>query len=400
MIRWIVMLLLFATTGEARVRPGIEVLLADSLHLIRGLQLGLVTNQTGVDGSGHSTIDLLAAHPEVNLVKLFAPEHGLDGSRPAGEIILNEIHAETGLQVTSLYHGERKVDPLLLEHLDAVLFDIQDVGVRPYTYVSTMAEVMRAAGSAGVKVIILDRPNPMGGQRVSGLVLDPAWSSFIGLFPTTYVHGMTVAELARLYHGEFGVNCDLDWIPMSGWQREMLFRDTGLPWIPTSPHVPTWETAWALAAVGAIGELGSISEGVGTTTPFFLVGGPGVDMQRLKALAPGFLPANLTWMPWTWIPRYGAFAGQSCSGIRLLPGNNQEVDPARLQLLLLGLFHELNGDFLFQVPAARQEMFDKAMGGDTARLLLQSGGDIPSLIQIMEQDAARFEALRRPYLIY
>ncbi len=394
------MLFVVVATGQARVRPGIEVLLTDSLHLIQGRQLGLVTNQTGVDGAGHSTIDLLAAHPEVNLVKLFAPEHGLDGSRPAGEIILNEIHAETGLQVTSLYHGERKVDPALLEHLDAVLFDIQDVGVRPYTYVSTMAEVMRAAGMAGVQVIVLDRPNPMGGKRVSGLLLDPAWSSFIGLFPTPYVHGMTVAELARLYHGEFDVTCDLAWIPMSNWQRDMLFCDTGLPWIPTSPHVPTWETAWALAAVGAIGELGSISEGVGTTTPFFLAGGPDVDMQRLKAIAPEFLPDNLSWMPWTWIPRYGAFAGQSCSGIRLLPGNDQEVDPARLQLLLLGLFHELIGNALFQVPAARQEMFDKAMGGDTARLLLQSGGDIPSLIQIMEQDAARFKALRRPYLIY
>lgn len=399
-MKMIGLLLAVATCASSRVLPGIEVLLADSLHLVKGLQLGLVTNQTGVDARGRSSIDLLATHSDVNLVRLFAPEHGLDGSRPAGEIILNEVHPATGLLVTSLYHGSRTINPDLLAGVDALLFDIQDVGVRPYTYVSTMAEVMKAAGRAGLPVIILDRPNPLGGDLVSGLTLDPDWASFIGPFPTPYVHGMTVAELARLFRAEFGVSCSLTVVPMRGWQRSMTFADTGLPWIPTSPHVPTWETAWALAAVGAIGELATLSEGVGTTTPFFLAGGPKTDPEPLMELLQQEGPAGLRTMVWTWIPAYGTWAGQRCVGIRLLPDMRVLPDPCLVQLTLLHGFHREMGDRLFQTRGAKLGMFDKAMGGDRTRLLLQSGADIRSLTQLMQQDALAFRTLRTAHLLY
>jgi uncharacterized protein YbbC (DUF1343 family) len=384
------------------VKPGIDVLLEDSLSCLKGKIVGLVTNQTGIDRNGRSTINLLAENPDVNLIRLFAPEHGIDGTSFAGQLIDNVMHQETGLQVSSLYHGSRTIAAELLAGLDVIIFDIQDIGVRPYTFVSTMAEVMRAAGKSGVRVLVLDRPNPLGGNIVSGLMLDPAWSSFIGPFPVPYLHGMTTGELARLFRGEYGLKCDLQIIPMSGWSRAMTFGDTGLIWIPTSPNVPTWETAWGLAISGALGELGTVSEGVGTTSPFLVVGHPDLNSLNLAADLNAFGFEGINFIPLRYGSKSGNFAGQICSGVRLVITDAEKLNPGKVQLSLMDLLNSSKhfGDRLFETSVAKMSMFDKAIGSDRPRLTLISGNSINPLIETMAEECRQFRVLRENYLIY
>jgi len=368
--------------------------------VVEGNRLGLVTNQTGIDTDGVSSISLLFNEPRLKLLQLFAPEHGIDGSRGAGEIIQGEEHPGTGLFVSSLYHGKRRVDPSLLTGLDQVLFDIQDVGVRPYTFVSTLAELMRAACEADVEVVVLDRPNPLGGELVDGLTLDPAFSSFIGPYPVPYVHGMTVAELAMLFNDEFGIDCRLKVIPMDGWERGMDFGETGLPWVPTSPNVPTWETARALAMTGALGELGTLSEGVGGPGPFFVLGTPDLSGEELSRALEAQECKGVRFLPWSWRTCHGVFAKKICHGVRLLVLDSEALEPGRVQLALTAVLTRMMGDSLFDTPAGKMAMFDKAMGTDLPRLILQSGGSLDELLEIMKGDVQEFREVRRPYLIY
>jgi uncharacterized protein YbbC (DUF1343 family) len=399
-----VALLLAASTlpacVEASVRPGLEVLLEDSLTIVAGRRLGLVTNQTGIDRQGRSSIERLVAEPRANLVRLFAPEHGVDGSRPAGEVIHNEIHTGTGLLVTSLYSGERRIDPVLFADLDQVLFDIQDIGVRPYTFVSTLAEVMKTGREADIEVVVLDRPNPLGGVSVSGLILDADWASFIGPYPVPYVHGMTVAELARLFNDEFGIGCRLRTVPMSGWQRSMDFAATGLPWVPTSPNVPCWHTGYALAATGALGELGTISVGVGTASPFWVVGRPGLDGEELVTRLRDRQLPGLAWLPWRWQPSHGAFAGQDCAGVRLLLIDPVDFDAGRTHLALSIELRELLGGAMFDAHPDRILMFDRAQGGDRLRMALQTGTSVELLESLIARETAAFRRLRQGALLY
>ena len=390
-----------ATPAAAtRVKPGIEVLLEDSLACVAGKTLGLVTNQTGVDSRGRSTIRLLRACSDLKLVRLFSPEHGLDGSRPAGEQVKDAVDAASGLPVTSLYQGARAVDPALLRGLDQVLFDIQDIGLRPYTFASTLAEVMKAAQAANVEVVVLDRPNPLGGELVSGLTLEPAWSSFIGLYPVPYCHGLTVGELARLCNGAFGIGCRLRVIPMRGWTRGLTFAQTGLPWIPSSPNVPTGETPLAMGITGPLGELGTVSIGIGTAGPFWVAGAPGLDGAALAArLGEAALP-GLAFIPWTWQPAAGKWGGKSCLGVRLLVLDIQAVDPGRSQLALLRALAAQVDSLVRGASEAQQTMFKRALGSDQVFQALLSGTGWEALERRMADDERAFRKLRSRFLLY
>lgn len=218
-------------TGAPSVRPGIEVLLSDSLHLVRNHSVGLVTNHTGIDRNGKPTIDLLHEHEDVDLVSLFSPEHGIRGAVQAGVQVASGLDDRTGLPIYSLYGETRKPSADMMEGLDVVLFDIQDIGARYYTYVYTMALAMEAAGEAGIPFIVLDRPNPIRGDVVQGNVLDPEYSTFVGMYPVAMRHGMTAGELARMYVGEFGIDVELRVVPLDGWRRDMTHEETGLPWV-------------------------------------------------------------------------------------------------------------------------------------------------------------------------
>ena len=260
--------------GETR--PGVEVLLADSIHLVEGRRAGLVTNHTGIDREGVSTIDLLHRDTRLELVALYSPEHGIRGQAEAGELVDSGVDPRTGLPIHSLYGATRKPTPEMLEGVEVLLFDIQDIGARYYTYVYTMALAMEAAGEAGIPLVVLDRPNPIGGVEVQGNVLDPAFASFVGMYPIPMRHGMTPGELARLFQGEFGVSVELGVAPLSGWSRSDGFGDTGLPWVAPSPNMPSVESARHYPGT-CLFEGTNLSVGRGTPIAFQQIGAPWLD---------------------------------------------------------------------------------------------------------------------------
>ncbi|NLA07895.1 MAG: DUF1343 domain-containing protein, partial [Firmicutes bacterium] len=224
---------------EVLVKTGIEVLASRDFDIIAGKRVGLITNHTGIDSKGKSTIDILAESDRVRLVAIFAPEHGVRGEAEAGEKVSSDRDAKTGLPIHSLYGKTLKPTCEMLEGIDVLVYDIQDVGVRFYTYISTMAYAMEAAAENGLEFVVLDRPNPIGGMAVEGPILEKEFSSFVGLYPIPARYGMTIGELARLFNDEFEIGVQLRVVEMEGWHRDMWFDDTGLPWVKPSPNIPT-----------------------------------------------------------------------------------------------------------------------------------------------------------------
>ena len=259
-------------TDKIRVKTGIEVLKAQHFRSLQGKRVGLITNPTGVDNTLRSTIDLLYEAPGVQLVALYGPEHGVRGNQHAGESVTDVRDEATGLPIHSLYGKTRKATPEMVRGLDALVYDIQDIGCRSYTYISTMGLAMEVAAEQDLEFIVLDRPNPLGGWRVEGCLTEDDCTSFVSQFPIPYVYGLTCGELARLLNGERmlsgGKACRLTVVPMKGWHRDMTYADTGLQWIPASPHIPQPASAIAYPMSGIIGELSYLNIGVGYTIPF------------------------------------------------------------------------------------------------------------------------------------
>ncbi len=252
---------------KAQVKTGIDVLQERDFESLKGKRVGLVTNPTGIDNQLRSTIDIL--HENVNLVALFGPEHGVRGDFSAGDHVGNQVDIPTGLPVYSLYGKSRKPDPASLEQVDVIVYDIQDVGVRSYTFISTMGLVMEAASELNKEIVILDRPNPLGGNRVEGPLVEDGFHSFVSQYKIPYIYGLTCGELALFLNGEGmlkdGMKCSLTVVPMEGWERTMTFGTTGLQWVPTSPHIPDYNTAFFYPATGIIGELDPNMIGIGYT---------------------------------------------------------------------------------------------------------------------------------------
>ncbi|MDZ7372222.1 MAG: DUF1343 domain-containing protein [candidate division KSB1 bacterium] len=384
--------------AEPKVLPGIEVLLKERSAELAGKRIGLITNPTGVDHRLVSTIDLLFAQPQLRLTALFGPEHGVRGNRPAGAAIDSYVDEKTGLPVFSLYGKTKKPTPDMLRNVDVLLFDIQDVGVRPYTYIYTMAYAMQAAAEAGIPFIVLDRPNPLGGLRVEGPVLQPEFSSFIGLYPIAYVHGMTVGELARFFNQEFNIHADLRVIPMKGWRRDMTFADTGLPWVPTSPHVPHWFTPFFQATVGAIGELSSVNIGIGYTAPFQMVGAGWIDGDRLSRILNQLDLPGVLFRPLVYTPFYGGRAGKDLQGVQIHITDLKKFRPVRTQIALLYALYHLNAQDSLFVGDLR--MFRFAMGTDKLDRAIVKGNDLQSVLALANEGLADFIAKRSRYLIY
>ena len=265
-------------------------------------RVGLLTNSTGMNSNFVNTVDVLYA--KTNLVALFSPEHGIRGAVKAGDAVNTAIDTKMKLPVYSLYGETKKPTAEMLADIDIMAFDIQDVGARSYTYIYTMAYAMQACKELGKTMIVFDRPNPIGGVQVEGNLIKPGFESFIGMYPIPIRHGMTVGELARLFNAEFGIGCDLVVIEMTGWKREMYFAETHLPWVMTSPNIPTPDTAMVYPGTGMLGGT-NVSEGAGTTRPFELVGAPWLDADELSEKMTALQLPGVIFRPAYFTPRFG-----------------------------------------------------------------------------------------------
>lgn len=383
-------------TGFARVRSGFELLLSDSLHLVRGKRVGLITNQTGVDAQGTSIVDVLHARDDLELVALFGPEHGIRGVTAPGERIDDGRDDRTGLPVFSLYGATLRPTPEVLEGLDVLLIDYQEVGARYWTYASTMTLAMEAAGEAGVPVVVLDRPNPIGGA-IGGNMLEAAFGTFVGRFPIAMRHGMTPGELARYYEGEFGIGVDLTVVPIEGWTHDMPFAETGLPWIAPSPNIPS--VASALHYPGTcLFEGTNLSVARGTELPFQQIGAPWLDGQALAEAMSGYALADVTFEAVTFTPENpgdGKYDGESVRGVRLT-SIGPDYDPTRTAVALLVESRRLAGERWEWL----QTHFDRLAGTDQLRLGIEAGHSFGELTGDWAPALETFAEVRDRYLIY
>jgi uncharacterized protein YbbC (DUF1343 family) len=383
------------------VRTGLEVLLDNPPEALRGKRIGLITNPTGVGPDLRSDVDLLLGRRDLRLVALFGPEHGIRGSSGAGAGVTNTTDPKTGLPVYSLYGDNRKPSPAMLRGLDALVFDIQDVGARFYTYVSTMALAMQAAAENNLTFVVLDRPDPLGGEMVDGPVLDPRFSSFIGMYPIPIVHGMTIGELAQYINAESHVNARLIVVKMDGWRRSMWFDQTGLPWVMTSPGIPHFNTALLYPAMGPIGDT-NLSVGVLTTKPFEFVGQTFVEPWRLRAALERRHPGGVAFREVYWASEpWTDSGGRQYAGVEIRITDRPAYRPMGLMLDILATMRQLYpAQFDWGGKWGDKYVFDLDMGTDEVRRDFQAGLSPAQIEESWQPALARFLQVREKYLLY
>ena len=395
-----------AEPSRLLVRPGVDMLAERLPEVLRGKRVGLVTNHTGRDANGRSTIDVLAAQPEMRLVALFAPEHGIRGVAAEGERIDDTRDARTGLPVRSLYGATRKPTPAMLADVDALVFDIQDVGSRTYTYVYTMALAMEAARERGIPFVVLDRPNPIGGEVIEGNMLDTTYASFVGMYPIPVRHGMTVGELAQLFNDRFRIGVQLTVVKMDGWRRDLWWDETGLDWVPPSPNLPRLESAIHYPGT-VFFEAVNMSEGRWTSHPFQQTGAPWLRHAEVTAAMNALrLPGvRFEAVEFTSPPNAQKHAGQPLRGVRLHVTDRDAYRPVSAVLKLLATIRRLHptefgwvGGPTAADPSAVYWM--ERLGGTDAVRKAIDAGTLDALLAEWEQEARIFEAIRRPYLLY
>ena len=352
---------------------GIDVLVKDKKFAqLKGKRIGLITNQTGVNMEMRSTLDLFL-DADLKIVALFSPEHGGMGQSYAGENV-KDMKGPRGIPIYSLHGNTRRPTVKMLSGIDILIYDIQDIGSRSYTFTSTLFYVMEEAAKLHIPLLVLDRPNPINGVVVDGPMLKDKWRSFIGYINVPYCHGMTVGELALLFNQEHRIGCKLDVIPMRGWKRGMSFKDTGLNWIPTSPNIPEGDTPLFYATTGIIGELGIVSIGIGYTLPFKIIGAPWINAEEFAAKMNAQDLPGVTFIPHYFKPFYGSYKGKECQGVLIVITNPHIYRPVSVQYMLLGMFNML---YPKQVQAkisaletVKKELFCKANGNDEMLALL------------------------------
>ena len=401
-------LFLLSATGlrALPIKLGIDVLEDRQFAELKGKRVGLITNATGIDSHGESTVDILRRAPGVKLVALFGPEHGVYGADWAGAYVPSSIDQHTGLPVYSLYGPTRKPTREMLRNIDVLVYDIQDIGCRSYTFISTLGLAMEAAGEAGIKFFVLDRPDPLNGNRVEGMMPAPGYHNFECQWGIPYVYGMTPGELAYMIvssKGWIGKKPALTIVPMVGWYRSMYWDDTGLLWIPTSPHIPTADTPLFYVATGFLGEAGGICHGIGYTLPFQVVGHPSFNSfsfaDEMNAVGmPGVL-----FRPATFQPFYSAFKGKIVNGAQIFFTNRDEVNLCGLAVQILHHVYHASGISMFQPDASGDsgpDAFDKIAGGDGLRTALQSGQAANAIIASWQPGLDAFRQARRRFLLY
>lgn len=358
--------------AEAKVKTGIEVLASQHFAPLKGKRVGLITNPTGVDSNLRPTIDILFEAPEVDLAALYAPEHGVRGNIYAGDKVSNSRDTKTGLPIYSLYGKSRKPTAEMLRGIDVLVYDIQDIGCRSFTYISTMGLAMQAAAEQGIEFMVLDRPNPLGGNRVEGCPVETGYTSFVSQYPIPYIYGLTCGELARLLNGEGMTGtkpCKLTVIAMEGWTRDMDFADTGLPWVAPSPHIPQAISAYYYPMSGIAGELGTLSIGVGYTLPFELFGASWVDADTLADRLNALKLEGVIFRPIHYTPFYGTQKGSRLQGVQV---HLVDRKTARLTEIQFYVMQEMAALYPSHKPFAtaeesRLKMVDKVCGSNKIR---------------------------------
>lgn len=386
---------------SARVRLGCERLFDDdNIALVRGRRVGLVTNHSGVDSHLRATADRLHEADGVDLVLLFGPEHGIRGDAEDGVTVDTGVDARTGVPIISLYGEQRQPAVADLDRLDVLLFDIQDVGVRFYTYLYTMSLSMAACAEAGVPFVVLDRPNPLGGVEVEGNILDPEFASFVGLYPIPVRYGLTAGELARLFNEEFGIGAELHVVHMLGWRRAMRWPDTGLVWVPPSPNMPTPDTVNVYPGM-CFFEGTNVSEGRGTTRPFEQVGAPYIDGFDLADTLNALRLPGAAFRPVFFRPAFAKHEGQTCHGVQLHATRSAPFQPVRSGFEALAAVRRgWPDDFAWRTDREGIHNFDKLAGTDRVRLAIDAGAAIDDLVSDWARDRAAFVELRQKYLHY
>jgi uncharacterized protein YbbC (DUF1343 family) len=387
-----------------RVETGLDTLVHRRAGLLRGRRFALLAHQASIDGRLAHAADLLGDLGGARLVRLLAPEHGLWGAAQDHAPVPSTRDAVTRLRVWSLYGARRAPTPAMLRGLDALVVDLQDVGARYYTFAWTMVIAMRACARAGVPVIVLDRPNPLGGERIEGNLPDPAFASFVGLYPLPARHGLTIGELARHVNAEYAIGCRLAVVAMRGWRRAMLWEDTGLPWVAPSPNMPTPDTARVYPG-GCLIEGTNLSEGRGTTRPFEFVGAPFLDQHRYADALERLALPGVRFRAARFIPTFHKWAGRSCGGVQL-----HVVDRARFKPFLTGLAlmtvarRSAPHAFAWRRPPyefeRRRLPIDILCGTDALRLALDAGEPLARLERRWQADLRRWKRRRAPILLY
>ena len=394
-----------------KVKTGIEVLRSRGFEGLAGKRVGLVTNPSGVDSHLNTTIDILFEAPEVNLVALYGPEHGVRGNAYAGDKVADSRDSKTGLPVYSLYGATRKPTPQMLEGIDVMVYDIQDVGVRSYTFISTLGLVMEACAEKGIEVVVLDRPNPLGGNKIEGCYVEQPFNSFVSQYKIPYIYGLTVGELAVLINEE-GLNrgqkgnqapakCKLTVVPMEGWTRDMLYEDTGLPWVLPSPNIPFKDSPMYYAASGVCGELyGFMNIGIGYTLPFQLFGALWLDPEKLKARLESYDLPGISFRTIWYKPYFGSLAGKHVTGLQFFFTDYEKARVTETQFYVMQAVAELYPDKRAFEVVSGVGLFDKVCGTDYVRKEFGKRYKVADIQDYWRKDEESFRALSQKYHIY
>ena len=396
----LILLLLLPIISFSQVKLGVEVLREGGFECLKGKRVGLVTNPTGVDRDLKSTVDILFEAEEVNLVALYGPEHGVRGDVVAGEKVNDQIDAKTGLKVYSLYGKTRKPTAEMLKGIDVIVYDIQDIGCRSYTFISTMGKVMEAAAENNIEVVVLDRPNPLGGLKVEGSGVSKGYFSFVSQFDIPYIYGLTCGELALYLNEE--IKCKLTVVPMECWERNMLWADTQLPWVPTSPHIPSPEAAICYPATGIIGEMGFINIGVGYTLPFQLMAAPWANaVQLADTLNAKNLP-GVAFRPIVFKPLFGSMQGKSVQGVQIHITDYATARISEIQFHVIDAMNKLYAEHkLFSDETkSRNAMFDKVCGTDFIRTEFSKNYNATEILSYWRTGEDDFKQKSSKYYLY
>lgn len=392
-------------TLAIQVKLGIDVLKELDFALLKGKRVGLITNPTGVDRELNSTIDILNNSKDVNLVALFGPEHGVRGNFAAGKSIQNNIDKNTNIPIYSLYGKDKKPNKNAMNMVDVIVYDIQDIGVRSYTFISTMGQIMEAASDFDKEVLILDRPNPLGGNRVEGALVDSGYHSFVSRYNIPYIYGLTIGELALMLNNEGLLEnkrkCNIQVVKMEGWSRDMTFGETGLQWVPTSPHIPTWETAFYYAATGIIGELDPSMIGIGYTLPFKTLVTENIDAYKLANSMNNLKLNGVRFRPIYFKPYYKAKKSVELQGVQIHITDFNKVNLTEIQFLFIQEAKKIDSSFdIFTYNKKKYRIFDLVCGSDVYRKKLMATYNYKEMKSLWNKDINAFKVKSSNYYLY